>query len=83
MAVRSKNVHYLINEIQRRQWIAQGQRVGFSAADVEAMIGELTARTADVIDKVAAQLPRDFPADVAETIFNGMRRLNGKLAGVR
>jgi serine/threonine-protein kinase HipA len=83
MAVRSKNVHYLINEIQRRHWIAQGQRVGFSAADVEAMIGELTARTAGVIDEVAALIPREFPADVAEAIFNGMRRLNGKLAGLR
>ncbi|CDY78491.1 HipA protein [Caballeronia glathei] len=80
MAVRGRNVHYLLGEIQRRHWIAQGQRAGFPAPDVEAMIGELTARTAGVIDEVAAQLPRDFPMDVAETIFDGMRRLNRKLA---
>lgn len=81
MAVRSRNVHYLINEIQQRHWIAQGQRVGLSKADVEAMIGELTARTANVIDEIAALLPRDFPLDVADAIFNGMRRLNRRLAG--
>lgn len=81
MAVRSRNVHYLIDNLQRRHWIAQGQRVGFSAADVEEMIGELTARTASVIDEVAAMLPHDFPQDVAEAIFTGMRRLNGRLSG--
>jgi serine/threonine-protein kinase HipA len=80
MAVRSKNAHYLIGEVERRHWIAQGKRVGLSAADVEQMIGELTARTPSVIDEVAALLPRDFPMDVADAVFNGMRRLNRKLA---
>jgi serine/threonine-protein kinase HipA len=80
MAVRGKNVHYLLNQIQRRHWIAQGQRVGFPAAEVERMIDELTARTGLVIDEVASQLPEDFPQDVAEAIFEGMRRLNTKLA---
>ena len=80
MAVRGKNVHYLLNQIQRRHWIAQGQRVGFPAAEVERMIDELTARTGPVIDEVASQLPADFPQDVAESIFEGMRRLNTKLA---
>jgi serine/threonine-protein kinase HipA len=80
MAVRGKNVHYLLNQIQPRHWIAQGERVGFSATDVEEMIGELTARTPDVIEEVARLLPKDFPMDIAEAIFNGMRRLNSKLA---
>jgi serine/threonine-protein kinase HipA len=79
MAVHGKNVHYLINQIQRRHWIAQGQRVGFSAVNVDEMIGELTARTPNVIDEVASLLPKDFPMDIAEAIFNGMRLLNSKL----
>jgi len=80
MAVRGKNVHYLLDQIQRRHWIAEGQRVGFSAADVDAMIAEITAQTDTVIDAVSSQLPDDFPIDVAEAVFNGMRRLNRKLA---
>lgn len=80
MAVRGKNVHYPVNQIQRRHWIVQGQGVGFSAADVEEMIGELTGQTANVIDEVASLLPEDFPMDIAEAIFNGMRRLNSNLA---
>jgi serine/threonine-protein kinase HipA len=80
MAVQSKERHYLLNQIQRRHWIAQGQRIGFSIADVEAMIHDLTSRTRDVIDEVAAMLPRDFPMDLADAIFNGMLKLNRKLA---
>ncbi|MFT4066074.1 type II toxin-antitoxin system HipA family toxin [Paraburkholderia sp.] len=80
MAVRGRNVHYLLEQIQRRHWIAEGQRVGFSAADVDAMIAGLTARTETVIDTVSSQLPGDFPMDVADAVFNGMRRLNRKLA---
>jgi serine/threonine-protein kinase HipA len=83
MAVHGKNVHYLLNQIQRRHWIAEGQRVGFSAATVEAMIGELTARTDAVIDEVSSRLPADFPMDVADAVFDGMRRLNRKLAQSR
>ncbi|MGF6919022.1 type II toxin-antitoxin system HipA family toxin [Paraburkholderia sp. 40] len=80
MAVRGKNVHYLLNQIQRRHWVAEGQRVGFSAADVDTLIDQLTAQTETVIDTVSSQLPADFPLDVADAVFDGMRRLNRKLA---
>jgi serine/threonine-protein kinase HipA len=43
------------------------------------MIGELSARTPGVSDEVSALLPKDFPMDLAEAVFNGMRRLGKKL----
>lgn len=79
MAVRGKNSHYQIDQIQRRHWVAQGQRVGYAAGQVEAMIDEVTARTDAVIADVAAQLPSAFPSDLAEAIFQGMRRLNTRI----
>ena len=36
-----------------------------------------------VIDKVGKSLPDDFPMDVAEAVFSGMRRQSAKLADVR
>ncbi|WP_233857814.1 type II toxin-antitoxin system HipA family toxin [Paraburkholderia sp. HD33-4] len=80
MAVRGKNVHYLLNQIQRRHWVDEGQRVGLSAADIDTLIDELTELTETVIDTVASRLPADFPLDVADAVFDGMRRLNRKLA---
>lgn len=80
MAVRGKNAHDLISEIRRRHWIAQGQRVTLAAQEVEEMIEALTGKTEAVIEDVAAQLPDDFPKDVADKIFDGMRKQSGKLA---
>jgi len=53
---------------------AQGQRVGLAPADIEEMIAVLTDRTEAVVAEVSAQLPDDFPMDVADAIFSGMRR---------
>jgi serine/threonine-protein kinase HipA len=80
IAVHGRNVHYAIDQILPRHWIAQGQRVGFAPAEVERMIDMLTARTDEVIDEVSSRVPNDFPMDVADAIFGGMRRLARKLA---
>jgi len=80
MAVHSKNVHYHLNQIQRRHWIAQGRRVGYSDDEAEKMIAVLTAKTEHVIDEVSAELPHGFPPDIAEAIFQGLRRSHRKLA---
>ncbi|MFX1675461.1 type II toxin-antitoxin system HipA family toxin [Paraburkholderia sp. A2WS-5] len=80
MAVRGRNAHYRIAQILPRHWIAQGQRVGFTVAQVEAMIETVAGATERVIGEVAAQLPGDFPLDVAESVFAGMRRLARVLA---
>ncbi|SPD64679.1 regulator with hipB [Cupriavidus taiwanensis] len=80
MALHGRNTHYAIHEIRARHWFAQGQRIGFSPAEVEAILHHVTGQTAQVIDTVASALPADFPLDVADAIFDGMRRHNRKLA---
>lgn len=79
MSVSGKNVHYAVEEILPRHWIAQGGRVGFAAAEVEAMLVDAARSTQTVIDTVGARLPKTFPADVADAVFSGMRRLSRKL----
>jgi HipA-like protein len=80
MSVRSRNAHYLISEIRRRHWVAQGQRATLATEEVEEMIDAITGKTEAVIENVAAQLPKGFPQDVSEKIFDGMRRQSKKLA---
>jgi len=82
MAVCGKNRHYVIGDIQPRHWIAQGARVGLTEDDVRAAMADVAARTEQVIADVASHIPVDFPADVADAIFDGMRRLARKLGAV-
>ena len=57
MAVRGNENDYLIGQIRRRHWLAQGRQVGLSTQSVEALIHELIAATDLVLSKVAASLP--------------------------
>ncbi|RQZ20591.1 type II toxin-antitoxin system HipA family toxin [Burkholderia sp. Bp9031] len=79
MAVCGKNRHYVIGDIQPRHWIAQGARVGLTEDDVRAAMADVGARTEPAIADVASRIPADFPADVADAIFDGMRRQARKL----
>ena len=82
MAVRGSTNYYLIEKIQRRHWIAQGQQVGLGAEAAEQLIEEVIASTEAVIDKVSKLLPANFPMDLAEAIFSGMKKHSAKLATV-
>ncbi|MBR8175486.1 type II toxin-antitoxin system HipA family toxin [Burkholderia ambifaria] len=79
MAVCGKNRHYVIADIQPRHWIAQGARVGLTEDEVRAAMAGVAARTEPAIADVASRIPAEFPADVADAIFDGMRRQARKL----
>lgn len=80
MAIRGSTNYYLIDKIQRRHWLAQAQQVGLGAPVAERLIEEIVVATNAVIDKVSMLLPNDFPIDVAESVFKGMRRHSVRLA---
>ncbi|MEX3931805.1 type II toxin-antitoxin system HipA family toxin [Paraburkholderia phymatum] len=82
MAVRGTSNHYLIAQIVRRHWIAQGQQVGLAPDAVDALIASVTNDTQHVIDTVAAQLPAAFPKDLASAIFDGLLKQSSKLAAM-
>lgn len=74
-----QNSHYLIDRIQRCHWVSQGERVGFSAAEAQALIDDVTSQTDEAIAKAAAELPKTFATDLSDAVFEGMRRLNTRL----
>lgn len=71
MAVRSRNPHYRVADIQRRHWnaVAKANALG---EDFEAVIGDFIARAPGVVQAVAAEVPAGFPAAVSEPIFEGV-----------
>jgi serine/threonine-protein kinase HipA len=79
MAVRGSTNYYLIEQIQRRHWIAQAKQVGLETKIAEQLIMEIIESTGRVMTAAAKLLPDDFPMDLAESIFNGMRKQCAKL----
>ncbi|MDX8385201.1 MAG: type II toxin-antitoxin system HipA family toxin [Gallionella sp.] len=80
MAVRGSTNYYPIKTIQRRHWIAQARQVGLTAEVAEQLIEDVIESTEPVIEKVVKLLPDNFPQDIAEVIFSGMKRQSAKLA---
>ena len=82
MAVRGKNAHWKMNDIQRRHWVALGMRHGVVTATgqpVDALLDELVDRTPSVIDQVRRHLPEGFPLTVADRILDGLAQAAAQL----
>ena len=74
MALRGRNVHYAWHEIMPRHWFSQSEKVDFPKEQMQRIIEDVAERLDAVINTVAANIPEDFPEDIAEAIFSGMRR---------
>ncbi|HDL8659805.1 TPA: type II toxin-antitoxin system HipA family toxin [Yersinia enterocolitica] len=82
MAVRGSKNYYLINQIQRRHWRKQAEFVGLGAIQADTIIDEIIAATPRVITQVQAQLPANFPADLAEKILTGLHKQCEKISAM-
>ena len=83
MAVRSENAHWKMRDILRRHWVALGTRHGIldeAARGAEHLIDNIAAHTPAVIAKVRSQLPKGFPAPLADAVFDGMQAAARRLA---
>lgn len=71
MAMRSKNAHYIFQDIQTRHWQALAMKNG-GAGVWEAML-IIVGSVDDVLNKVERQLPPDFPEHTWTSIAKGMQ----------
>jgi serine/threonine-protein kinase HipA len=83
MAALGQNRHYEWSRILRRHWLSTARACGIAEDVAQAIIDELVANTAAVIDQVATSLPTTFPANVADAVFAGMVTAARKLADAR
>jgi serine/threonine-protein kinase HipA len=82
MAVRGKNAHWKMSEIQRRHWVALGSRHGVVTADgrpAEALLDDLVARTTEVFTRIQGELPEGFPQALGSSILDGLARASKQL----
>lgn len=80
VAVREQSLHYLIDRIQPRHGLAQVRSSGLTEAWTKTLLNELIDCTGKVLEDVAQTLPADFPAEMAQVIFDGIRRQQDRLA---
>jgi len=65
--------------IARQHFIATAKEVGFDTNTMESMLYQMAAKTEQVINMVASELPMSFPAFISEPIFEGMHRYSQRL----
>jgi serine/threonine-protein kinase HipA len=74
MSLKSKNRHKIIQNIQRRHFVAQAQRVGYSELEANQLIEQLIGKVDSVITDVANLLPSHFPQNISDSIFSIMKK---------
>ena len=83
MAVHGKNRHYRWKEICARHWLETAKRCGFG--EMKAIIQDVIAMTPTVIQQARAVVPAGFPAQIADSILDGINtraeRMKMELSG--
>lgn len=75
MAVKGKNIHYHWDKILLRHWLETAKKCKFSENMMQEIIDETFKNMDTVINQVAKELPRNFPKDISDSIFAGMRKV--------
>lgn len=78
MAVTGKNRHYRWKEIGARHWLETAKRCGFG--EMRSLAEDVIAKTPGVVEQAQQVLPPGFPAQIADTILEGVRASAGQLA---
>ncbi|WP_085317181.1 type II toxin-antitoxin system HipA family toxin [Derxia lacustris] len=79
MALRGKNAHDKLAEIQRRHFVDTAARCGLGQAAMEAAIDALAIRLPAALDAVGQRLPDGFPPAVFSSIDAGVRQSLARL----
>lgn len=79
MAVKGKNTHYRLKDIQRKHFNHTARLCGWGV-DMEDLIGEVLESLPTVWDTAGDGLPTGFPEDVFSTIRAGMLEAANRLA---
>ncbi|MGH8017821.1 MAG: type II toxin-antitoxin system HipA family toxin [Opitutaceae bacterium] len=77
MAVRSKNPHWKLAEIEPRHWDAVTRAAGLGEA--RPILVDLAERTPGVLETAATGLPKNFPEHVRDRIFAGVSKMAAKI----
>lgn len=79
MALREKTNHYHWHNVQRRHFLETAKFVDFSVERAEKILDETLSQVNSVIKQITAELPKTFPKNVSQPIFDGIKIMKKKL----
>lgn len=79
MALKGENNHYHWYNVQRRHFMSMAKAANYSPFRAETIIDEMLKKTDNVIKEVARQLPKKFPKQISQPIFDGMLFMKKRL----
>jgi len=79
MALDGKNRHYHWERMLYRHWFSTAKKCGFPDEEMAGIIEAMLSEMDEVIDHVSGLLPDNFPGDVADPIFVGMRNARDRI----
>lgn len=79
MAIRGSQNYYHLQKIQYRHFISQGNAVGFTEGEVLDLIDSVVRVLDTIVSNVTKMLPNDFPTEISDKIFAGMKTQAKKL----
>lgn len=68
------NRHYVIHAIMPRHFLQTAKRSGVPPDMIQDVLDEIAESAPGAIDSVLANLPENFPAPIAQSIIDGLRR---------
>jgi len=79
MALQGKNIHYHWHNIQRRHFLETAKAVNYSPERAETILDDMLQQVDSVIEQVSEKLPKKFPSNISQPLFDGMREMKKKL----
>ncbi len=78
MNVQGKNVHYHWKTISLRHWEQTAALCHLPNQSFKEIVTDVFDNMQSVIDEVAANLPKSLPAEIAQSIFDGMNSVKNR-----
>lgn len=80
MSLKGTNRRYEWEQILARHWLSTAKTCKFPEEDITSIIQDVLANMDSVIARVESALPENFPGDLAESVFEGMREARRRIS---
>ena len=72
-------LHYRWHNIQRRHFLETAKAVNYSPERAEGILDEMLQQVDSVIEQVSIKLPKGFPRNISQPVFDGMQLMKRRL----